>query len=142
MDTTQTNKCPGADMSWTACYKDECWVHQRDKEGAYFPKAPRNRSPVGPSEWDQQFEKQPPKGPKGWDHPRRSRKSERGRKWGLPARARPEEEGGKKAKELQERVEELLKEREMLLAERNINGRTITKLLTEKKANTETLAKQ
>ena len=55
-------------MSWTACYDDDCWVHRRDKEATYFPKPPRNKSPVVPSEWEQQFETQPPKGPRRRTH--------------------------------------------------------------------------
>jgi len=33
-----------ASMSWTACYDDDCYVHQSEKEGAnWFPQRPRTR---------------------------------------------------------------------------------------------------
>ena len=48
-------------MSWTACTEDACQTHRTDKESTYFPQPQRhNKSPAGPSEWEQTCEIQPP----------------------------------------------------------------------------------
>jgi len=50
--------------SWTASTDDECQVHFSAKEGSgYFPREQHSQSPASPSEWEQQFQKDPPKGP-------------------------------------------------------------------------------
>jgi len=56
-------------MSWTACTQDTCQIHRTDKESTYFPHSQRrNKSPAGPSEWEQTCEIQPPMtGPSGFN---------------------------------------------------------------------------
>jgi len=61
MRSPTPSKCPGASMSWTACTEDKCQTHRTDKESTYFPQTQRqNKSPAGPSEWEQTYEEQPP----------------------------------------------------------------------------------
>lgn len=32
-----------ASLSWVACYRDACQIHLSEKQGAFFPKAPKLR---------------------------------------------------------------------------------------------------
>jgi len=80
MRTPTPSKCPGAEMSWTACTEDACQKHRTDKESTYFPQPPRrNKSPAGPSEWEQTCNVQPPTGPKTTSGVHQKKKEQHGR---------------------------------------------------------------
>jgi len=69
MRSPTPSKCSGTGMSWTACTEDACQIHRTDKESTYFPQPQQpNKSPAGPSEWEQTCEIQPPTtGPSGFN---------------------------------------------------------------------------
>jgi len=72
MRSPTPSKCPGAEISRTACTEDACLIHRTDKESTYFPQPQRrSKSPAGPSGWEKppgtgpsRSNNEPPKGPR------------------------------------------------------------------------------